>query len=51
MIDLKAPVISAVSPALNSTQTGAGSVRVEIYDQQGLEAVHLIGVSANAANA
>lgn len=34
--------------ALNSAQAGAGSVRVEIYDQQGLEAVHLIGVTAHA---
>ena len=34
--------------ALNAAQAGAGSVSIEIYDQAGIEAVHLIGVTAHA---
>ena len=34
--------------ALSSNQAGSGTVTVEIYDQAGKEAVHLIGVTAHA---
>lgn len=33
---------------LASNQAGSGTVRIEVYDQAGVEAVHLIGVTAHA---
>lgn len=34
---------------LASDHAGSGTVRIEVYDQAGLEAVHLIGVTAQAS--
>ncbi len=35
--------------ALTSSQAGSGTVRIEVYDQAGVEAVHVIGVTAQAS--
>jgi hypothetical protein len=35
--------------SLTSSQAGTGNVRVEVYDQAGIEAVHVIGVTAQAS--
>jgi len=35
--------------ALTSSQAGTGTVRIEVYDQAGVEAVHLIGVTVQAS--
>lgn len=40
-----------VGLALTSSQAGTGTVRIEVYDQAGVEAVHVIGVTAQAASA
>lgn len=35
--------------ALAASQAGSGTVRIEVYDQAGVEAVHVIGVTAQAS--